>query len=147
MTVSQDEKKVGVALGVNVIKDIYKVTQLAIYCSDSTGKFSLEKECDFEFDDACITFYFNTNNTEELYFFTMTEVFKFNYMTAEPGDKETIYELENELSDPPRFGVFSPDQTKFIVTSNQDILYVDMKLNDIEKREIDFDDIEEISAI
>ena len=81
MTVSKDEKKIGVALGVNVIKDIYKVTQIAVYRADSRGHFTLEKQLDFEFEDeACITFFFNNNDTEELLFFTMDEVFKFNYM-------------------------------------------------------------------
>jgi hypothetical protein len=113
---------------------------------NSGGKFSLQKECDFEFDDAAISFYFNNDNTEEVFFFTMDEVFKFNYM-EDGAEKETIYTLDNELNDPPKFGVFSPDQTKFIVTSSQDILYVDMKIKDLEMREIDFDDREEISAI
>ena len=39
--------------------------------------------------------------------------------------------------------MFNRDQTKFIVTSSQDILYVDIK----EKLEIDLDEREEVSAI
>lgn len=97
MTVSKDEKKIGVALGVNVIKDIYKVTQIAVYRADSRGQFSMERICEFEFDEACITFYFNNLNTEELLFFTMDEVFTFNYMSEGPGEKVTVYTLDNEL--------------------------------------------------
>ena len=68
-------------------------------------------------------------------FFTAEEVFKWNYLDEEQL-RETIYNLKNQLQDQPIFGVFSQDQTKFIVTSAMDILYVDMK----KKLEIDFDD-------
>lgn len=69
-------------------------------------------------------------------------MFKWNYLDEEQL-RETIYNLGNQLQDQPIFGVFSQDQTKFIVTSTMDILYVDMK----KKLEIDFDDQEEISCI
>ena len=43
--------------------------------------------------------------------------------------------------------MFSPDQSKFIVTSDKDILYVDMSERDKDRREIDFDDKEGIDSI
>jgi len=44
MTVSNNEKKIGVALGVNVIKDQYKVTELAIYIkNEDMNRYELEK--------------------------------------------------------------------------------------------------------
>jgi hypothetical protein len=55
----------------------------------------------------------------------MEEVFKLDYLD-ESKDRETICRLDNVLSDQPNFGTFSPDQRKFIVTSNHDILFVNM---------------------
>jgi hypothetical protein len=69
-------------------------------------------------------------------------VFEFDYLD-ESKDRVCVYQLENILDDQPKFGVFNSDQTKFIVTSSMDILYVDIERN----LEIDIDDQEEISAI
>ena len=43
----------------------------------------------------------------------------------------------------PKFGVFSKDQNKFIITSSDDVLYVDMQTG----TEIDFDSKENVSSI
>lgn len=51
--------------------------------------------------------------------------------------------MNNTLADQPNFCMFSIDQSKFIVTSSEDILYVDMKSG----LEIDLDEREEISNI
>lgn len=54
MTVSADNTKIGVALGTHVIKEQFKLCEIAIYKkSDSLGEFELEKLRDIEFDDAC----------------------------------------------------------------------------------------------
>jgi hypothetical protein len=60
---------------------------------------------------------------------------------------ETIYKYLNPLGDLTNFGTFSADQSKLIVTSSADILYVNMKEPDASKREIYFDDKEEIAEI
>jgi hypothetical protein len=79
-----------VALGKHVIKDQYKLTEIAIYCrNNESGKFELEKIRDSDFEDSCSTFHFNNRNTNELLFFTMEEVFKFDYLD-EGKDRETI---------------------------------------------------------
>jgi hypothetical protein len=109
MTVSADDQKIGVAMGKNIIKEQYQLTEIAIYIRDpSTGLFELEKLRDVEFNDACSTFHFNIKNTNELLFFTTDEVFKLDYMD-EGKDRETICRLENTLNDQPNFGTFSPD--------------------------------------
>ena len=72
----------------------------------------------------------------------MGEVFRFNYFDERKGIK-ILYTLDNKLEDYPRFGVFNKDQTKFIVTSSMDILYVDT----VKHIEIDLDDREHISSI
>ena len=51
--------------------------------------------------------------------------------------------MENKLTDYPRFGVFNKKHTIFIVTSNYDILFVNM----LEPTEIDIDEQEEIGSI
>lgn len=43
----------------------------------------------------------------------------------------------------PKFGVFNKDQSKFIITSSEDILYVDIH----KQIEIDLDEREEVSSI
>ena len=75
-------------------------------------------------------------------FFSRTNIFKFDYL-LESSYATVIYELDNYLEDIPKFGVFNADQTKFIVNSSQDVLYVDIE----EKLEIDLDEREKISII
>ena len=72
----------------------------------------------------------------------MKTVFKFDYL-LEADNITVMYELDNELEDIPKFGVFNADQTKFIVNSSQDVLYVDIR----QKLEIDLDEREKISLI
>ena len=57
--------------------------------------------------------------------------------------RQTIYYMENELTDYPRFGVWNKGHTIFIVTSNRDILFVNM----LERVEIDIDEQECIGSI
>ena len=98
---------------------------------------------EFEFDDyTCSQFFFNNENNEELFFFTATEIIKLKY-TLDDDREETIYTLKNYLVDPPNFGIFNMDQTKCIITSRADILFIDM----LTKRELDIDDKEGISDI
>jgi len=53
----------------------------------------------------------------------MRSVFKYNYI----NEKTTkIYELKNPLAAEPWFGCLNNDQTKLIVSSDSDALYVDM---------------------
>lgn len=143
MTVSSDEERIGVALGRKMIKDRQEITEIAIYKRDKrTDKFELEKLRDFEYSDACIQFAFRNSNPHELLFFTMKNIFIFNfYDDSKPIS--TYYDFLNPLDDQPKFGVFNEDQTKLIVTSSLDILFVDIKKN----LEIDLDDREEVSAI
>jgi len=72
----------------------------------------------------------------------MRDIFVYNFL-EEHSDISSYYKFENTLDDQPKFGVFNEDQTKFIVTSSLDILFVDIK----NKLEIDLDDREEVSAI
>ena len=120
------------------------ITEIAIYKKDkyNNDKFELEKLRDFEHPEACIQFTFRKSNPHELLFFTKQNVFIFNYFD-DSKPISVFYELGNTLDDQPRFGVFNKDQTKFIVTSSMDILFVDTKSG----KEIDLDDREEISAI
>jgi hypothetical protein len=108
MSVSKDEDKVGLVLGRNLIKEEQEITEIVIYKKNNKNRFELEKVRDFEFKDACIQFSFNKTNSSELIFFTMTEVFKFDYLD-ESKDRVTMYELENKLEDQPRFGIFNSD--------------------------------------
>lgn len=126
MTVSPDENRIGIALGHIVIKDEKEISYIVVYKKNpSSEKFELEAIREFHMEDACINFYFSLKNDHDLLFFSKQEVFAFNYKNPRKETK-IVYELENTLDDYPRFGVFNKDQTKFIVTSSMDILYVDM---------------------
>tara|TARA_B110000285_G_C15135793_1_gene626806 strand:+ start:1683 stop:2189 length:507 start_codon:yes stop_codon:yes gene_type:complete len=105
-------------------------------------KFTKEASRSFDFPDACIRFHFDISDDKCLIFFSMTKVFKFDYLLEE-DNISVIYELDNELDDIPKFGVFNANQSKFIVNSSQDVLYVDME----KKLEIDLDEREGISII
>ena len=61
----------------------------------------------------------------------------------EAKQAEEMYRFDNALDANPKFGVFNFDQTKFIITSSEDILYVDIN----KQIEIDLDDREEVSSI
>lgn len=58
-------------------------------------------------------------------------------------NETTIYTLNNFLLDPPSFGIFNEDQTKCIITSRKDILFVDIQTG----LEVDIDEQENISDI
>ena len=51
--------------------------------------------------------------------------------------------MDNRLKEQPLFGIFNADQSKFLVTSNEDILFVDMR----KKLEIDIDEQEGIDLL
>lgn len=134
MAVSEDQTKIGVVLGRIKIKDEQEISEIVIY-KKVNKKFETEKLRDFEFKDACIQFSFKYDDSNMLLFFTKTEVFEFDYLN-EGRPRNCKYQLENKLDDQPKFGVFNSDQTKFIVTSSMDILYVDIE----RQIEIDIDD-------
>ena len=69
-------------------------------------------------------------------------MFRFDY-TDESAPMEAMYD-NFSLSETPICGVFNDDQTKFIVTTNKDIYFIDKAL-DMEP--IDIDENEGISAI
>ena len=144
VTVSKCEKKLGMLVGRQGIRNKVDITDILIYTwNRKKGKFELEKRMDFTFDDYIgRLFFFNHKNNEELFFFKATEITKFNYM-LEDDREETVYTLKEYLIDPPNFGIFNGDQTKCIITSKADILFIDLKT----RREIDIDKREGISDI
>jgi hypothetical protein len=91
LAVSKDDKKVGVSLGKNIIRDIYEIVEIAIYKWEK-DKFELEKLMDFDMHDVCQTFYFSNKNSEELIFFGMHEVFKINY-NDDTKERTVIYKM------------------------------------------------------
>ena len=83
---------------------------------------------EFEFDQyTCSNFEFNRNDTTKLMFFTATEIIQYDYMETDFSEQEkTIKTMKNMFYDPPIFGIFSECQTKAIVTSVNDILFIDL---------------------
>ena len=143
MTVSADETKIACAIGFQLIKDEEKITEIAVYKrSLSDGKFELEKLREFENEEACIQFCFDHRNNNILKFFCRSEIISLHY-NDDAREMETIYEYNTALRDNANFGVFSSDQSKFIISANNDILYVDT----LKKLEIDLDDEVESEGI
>ena len=145
LNVSKDEQRFGVCLGVHVIKDKYRITEIMIFRKEGT-KYVLEKQQEVDLENICPEFHFSNENPNELLFFSATDVLKLNYLSEE-AVMESVYKFENPLACEPNFGCFSRCQTKLIVTSDDDILYVDLKQPDVSQREIDFDEKEEIGEI
>lgn len=127
VTVSKCQKKLGMLVGRQGIRDQVDITEIMVYRWDErSGEFEREQQMDFEFDEYTGSqFFFNHENNEELFFFRATEITKLRYMLEEDRE-ETVYTLKNYLVDPPNFGIFNKDQTKCIITSRADILFIDM---------------------
>ena len=60
-------------------------------------------------------------------------------------ERQTVYKFNNELLEPPKFGVFSQSQSQFIVTSEDDILFVDMTKS--KNSEVDIDEQEGVQNV
>ena len=84
------------------------MSEIVIYAREGSG-YTLLKQMAFLFDDfTCSNFFFYKDNSDELIFFTATELFRFRYM-EESDKEETIYTLKKWLLDQPNFGIFSQD--------------------------------------
>lgn len=96
---------------------------------------------EFNFDDfTCCQFSFNKDDSNELIFFSATELFKFDISKQ----KSTVFfTIANYFKHPVNFGILSKDQKKCILTSRYDILYIDTETG----MEVDLDDQENISEI
>jgi hypothetical protein len=109
LTVSKDDRKIGVCLGEHIIKDDFEVSEILVYLRDGRGLYELEKARAFSFNnETCPEFHFSHSNSNELLFFTANELFKFNYAKDGSG-AETVYKFNNPLAEEPNFGVFSSD--------------------------------------
>ena len=132
-------------LGKRLIKGKIEITELLMYKRDASNFFFLEKQQDFEFDEfTCSQFTFDKNDNNKLLFLTATEIIRYDYTKDEADEQEeTIYTLNNYLLDPPNFGIFNEDQTACIVTSINDIIYIDITTG----FELDIDEKENIGDI
>jgi hypothetical protein len=143
VTNSHDDRRIALTLGRRLIKDGYDITEVVVYERNPVnGKFEILKIRDFEHHDACYTFQFNRKNSDELLFATYHEIFLYNFLD-ESSDKTTFYTFEHELEDMPKFACFSMDQTKLMIASDSDALYIDVE----NYREIDLTDNEGIESI
>ena len=97
-------------LGKQTVKNV-EISEIVIYKLDKRREYyQIEKQMEFAFDDfTCCQFFFDCQNSDELIFFTATEVFKFKYKEKE-DQEQSLYTLSNWLLDPPNFGIFSKDQ-------------------------------------
>lgn len=54
-----------------------------------------------------------------------------------------MYTFKKHLHEEPHFGIFNKDQTKFVVTTDQDVRYIDIKT----KEEVDLHEQEGLGAL
>jgi len=141
MAASNCQSMIGVLLGKDLQRGRIDVTHLQVYeCKAGSKKFSKKKSMLFDFDEACREFVFSNGSGDELLFFTKDELVLFNYLT---NAKTTMYKFENPLKSQPLFGKFNDEQSQFIVTSLNDVLFVDM----VKHEQTDLDDQEGIEGI
>lgn len=142
MTVSECQERIGLLLGKDMTRGRIRPTHLQVYENSSTKAKKWKKLCstNFDFDDACRQFVFSNVDNRVLYFFTAEHVFEYNYMTA---TRMLLYQYSSRLDDPPTLGTFDDEQQRFIVASDLDVVYVNMK----DGQHVDLAREEELSAI
>jgi len=141
MSLSWNERYLGLAVGVKHIKDISEVLELHVYEKNYVGHFKLRKRQAFKFPEASPRFVFRKSNQDEMLFLDRESIFSYNYMLD--TEKTVVYEIENSFDKQPVQAMFSADQDQFIATTYTNCLMVDMK----HQLEVDVDDNEEISNI
>ena len=118
-----------------------QISDLLVYSIDSNGLF-VELEVirsiletinhSNEIKWTCSQFHFDNEDPNRLLFFADSEVFSYDIRSRQG---HTLYQMSNRFVNPPRVGVFSEDQTKCMVTSKHDILFIDTECD----AEIDID--------
>jgi len=79
MTLSNNERYLGIAVGVWLVKDYSEVNTICIYGKNSKGFYDFVCEREFSFKNACPKFSFNRKNDSELLFITEDELFAFDF--------------------------------------------------------------------
>jgi hypothetical protein len=131
----------GILLGKDLGRGRIDTTHLQIYENGTIGKtWKKMLSQKFDFDHACREFVFSNQNKEILYFFTAFEIFEYNYLSLQ---KKTKYTYHQKLQSQPIFGKFDDDQQRFIVTSENDAMFVDTQTN----THLDLDQKEGLQAI
>jgi hypothetical protein len=91
---SHDEKKLGIVAGKRLVRGMVEITEIFIYRRDRRGKWILEKQMEFEFDDyTCEKFSFDKKDSNVLIFFTATEIFRFDYTAPDGHQEKTLYTM------------------------------------------------------
>ena len=100
MTLSHNERYLGVAVGVMLIKDFSEVKTICIYAKNSKGFYDFVCEKEFTFKEACPKFHFNRKNDSELMFVTENELFAFNFKKCSKHgerNRRCIYQITNQF--------------------------------------------------
>lgn len=153
MTVSKDELKLGFCLGKRLPTDAIEINEIVVYQRNSIFReFELEKILDFEKDSphyqgACCKFYFNTDDSSEIIFGARDRIFAMKY-NDDGYEPRVITYLENPLdSQVVDSIVFNEEQTKLIMVSDIDCMYIELPIKGQKYKEIDIDDREHIKSI
>lgn len=128
-----------------MLKDDQVISCIAVFSKDPYSDAYEDEPVVRKFPDpdACIHFLFDKQNSNELIFFTPRQVFTFNITEDDLKEQHVMYRFKNTLREEPSYGYFNCDQSKLIVTSESDCLYVDLKMG----KEVDLDELLQVSSI
>ena len=91
-----------------MIKDETEITHIVIFQKDYENNWVLDISIPFTFEETCPEFHFNNSNHSELFFFTKTKRFCYDYHDEVVIDHHA-YTYLNPFDDVPKFGKFSSD--------------------------------------
>jgi hypothetical protein len=137
MVPSHDDNRIGVTFGQKLILEKFYIRAILILKKNPFNEFKMERFINFDDDyykEVCIQFHFSKKNPKELIFFKIDEIFSLDFTNPNKG-KTLLYKLQNGLDNDPLFGVFSLDQTKCLIATSEDCLYVNIETQE----EVDLD--------
>ena len=150
LKVSHDEKKIGMLIGKKLIKNNIQVTELLIYRQTKEKQWEKQIQMNYNFTSfTCALFAFKKSDANKVLMFTNDSIIEVNYGASanKKGSREqkerVLKNFGNMMKDPPSYGTFSVDQTKAIIASANDALYVDIDTG----FELDIDEKENIGDI
>jgi len=108
-TVSDNDEKIGFAIGKKILKDKDFISEIKVFKRNSKKKFKLEYSRVFPWHDASPRFIFNKFRDTELLFFSKRYIFEINYIEEDPNIRNIFYKIWNVMDLQPTLGCFTED--------------------------------------
>jgi hypothetical protein len=130
---SSDERKIGVFLGKRKVKNQVEICQLIVFKRNQQNRWQLDAKVDHSFSSTtCAQFTFKKTDSNKLLMVTATAILELDYKAAEGLAGQNyqpveIKQIETHLVGAPTYGIFSPDQKKCIMASDDYLLLIDLE--------------------